>query len=109
MDKNFRKAVFSKDFDRIEMLLNNGLDINECDSDGETALLKLLIPIKSVDEATIDMVKYLISKGADVNVIENGQHWTPLHFASRSKSLEVIKILLANGAKVDAIDAEHLL
>ncbi|SKU70910.1 Uroporphyrinogen-III decarboxylase [Mycobacteroides abscessus subsp. massiliense] len=45
----------------------------------------------------------LIASGADVNARE-GENWTPLHFAARTDSPEVVRLLLDSGADIDAIN-----
>jgi len=46
-------------------------------------------------------IKDLIDRGADVNAKTN-VGWTPLHFASSMKDLEIAKLLLDRGADVGA-------
>jgi len=53
----------------------------------------------------VDIVKLLIEKKADVNTkMPSGRHKgaTPLFDAARSGSAEVVRLLLAGGAAVDA-------
>ncbi|XP_050505193.1 ankyrin-1-like isoform X1 [Diabrotica virgifera virgifera] len=45
------------------------------------------------------IVKMLIEKGVDVNVEDI--NWTPLHLACRHGNLEIVKLLLENGAVYD--------
>ena len=45
----------------IEILLDAGAEIEACDGDGETAL------VKSVKKNHVDIVRYLIERGANVN------------------------------------------
>ena len=47
------------------------------------------------------MTELLISKGADVNATDVNTS-TPLHFAAISGDIEVVQLLLANGANVNA-------
>ena len=51
----------------------------------------------------IEVVKYLISVGADVNVKDN-KYATPLHWAVHKGSLEIVKLLVSAGADVNAKD-----
>ena len=50
----------------------------------------------------VEMVKKIISYGADVNEKSNGM--SPLMIAARYNKLEIIKILLSNGAQLKAKD-----
>ena len=48
-----------------------------------------------------DVVAFLISKGADVNVAD-GRGYTPLHMAAESGRLDIVKLLVGAGAEVSA-------
>ena len=50
----------------------------------------------AISKGEIDLVKKLIDYGADVNEKSNGL--TPLMIAARYNKVEIIKLLLANGA-----------
>jgi quinoprotein dehydrogenase-associated probable ABC transporter substrate-binding protein len=54
-----------------------------------------------------DRVKFLISKGADVNKVDN-QGWTPLQSAARQRRDDMIKLLIELGADVDLGDPSPL-
>ena len=43
----------------------------------------------------IEIVKYLISKGAKINKVEN-DGWTALMYAAKKNYTEIVKILLNN-------------
>jgi ankyrin repeat protein len=50
-----------------------------------------------------DLVKFLISKGANVN-LKNKDGWSALHFAARKGNLEKCKILIENKVEIDSLD-----
>lgn len=52
----------------------------------------------AISKGEIDLVKKMISYGADVNEKSNGL--TPLMMAARYNKVEIIKLLLANGARL---------
>ena len=52
-------------------------------------------------ERKINLVKYLIEHGANVN-LSNGHHSTPLTLASEYSEKEIVKYLLEHGADVHA-------
>ncbi|AXT20699.1 ankyrin repeat domain-containing protein [Flavobacteriaceae bacterium AU392] len=53
----------------------------------------------SVAKGDIDTVKKLISLGTDVNEKSNGM--TPLHYAAKYNRVEILKLLVENGAKLN--------
>ncbi len=71
------------------LLLQNGLDINhQCESSGSTMLM----------EAGLKGAKYLISKGADVNIKDNKGE-TALTKALNDKNYDLAEFLISKGAK----------
>ncbi|GLU02025.1 hypothetical protein SLE2022_192980 [Rubroshorea leprosula] len=108
----------------MDKLLENGVDIDEVDKDGLTALHKAIIGkkeavishllrkgasphIKDRDGATplhyavqvgaMQTVKLLIKHNVDVNVADI-DGWTPLHIAVQSRNRNIVKVLLIHGA-----------
>ena len=49
----------------------------------------------------IDSVKVLVNKGADVNSQMEGTKWTAGHAATKRGNLEILELLLKNGASQD--------
>lgn len=69
----FLAACATNDYDECEKLIDSGLvDINVTNIDGLTALHQACI------DDNLEMVNFLISKGADFNACDN-EGWTPLH------------------------------
>ena len=62
---------------------------------------------KAVEQNRIEMVKWLIENGAEVNA-KNTEHRTPLHCASNLSLFEVVQYLIENGANVNAKDKDDL-
>lgn len=52
----------------------------------------------AVQESHLDMVKYMIDMGADVNGVDT-YGFAPLHIASRKSSVDIVKTLLDAGAE----------
>lgn len=71
--------------------------INLKDKLGRTPLMEAVI------KGDLNIVKALLSAGANVNIHESSG-WTALHFAAQAYSYEITKILLESSAEVDAID-----
>lgn len=73
----------------------------------ENNLNRLLL--KSCQSNDLDVVKYLVEKGADVNFAiyssyELTNEKTPLHYASETGNLEIVKYLLEKGAAKNKLD-----
>ena len=91
-------AVNAGFVDLINLLLDNGADINSADKDGTTSLI-LAIEIGIPTKLYSDIVKLLIERGADLEKAdEDGD--TPLTKAVRYGMLEMVKLLIANGASL---------
>ncbi|MEN8222840.1 MAG: ankyrin repeat domain-containing protein [Acidobacteriota bacterium] len=55
----------------------------------------------------LDIVKFLVKNGADVNLEEKSYQLRPLNFASRYGHFEVVKFLLDNGADLFAREKDN--
>jgi len=90
-------AIIDKDTIKIEQLLQSGVDINtQHPTSGSTVLM-----IASSYYYYDDMIEFLLSKGANVN-LKDSEGKTALLWAS-SNSLENATILISNGAKVNEV------
>ncbi|MBL59633.1 MAG: hypothetical protein CMO75_08190 [Verrucomicrobiales bacterium] len=107
----------------VVLLITNSADVNAKNKGGETPLDmaanketadflrkhggKYGTFIGAVSVGDIDAVKLFLDAGADVN--EKVQHgWTPLHEAAIFGHAEVAKLLIVNGADINAWDGyEH--
>jgi ankyrin repeat protein len=78
------------------LLLSNNADV-EARAMGGGGPLTWAIGAK---EPKIEMVKLLLDAGADVNPCIG--RWTPLHGAAKRGSKEILELLIARGAKVNA-------
>ncbi|CAH8300520.1 unnamed protein product [Eruca vesicaria subsp. sativa] len=122
--KPLQTLALSMQIQLMDNLMDNGLDIDEVDKDGQTALHKAVIGKKeavishllrkganphvqdrdgasalhyAVQVGALQTVKLLIKYNVDVNVTDN-EGWTPLHIAVQSRNRDITKILLTNGA-----------
>jgi type II secretion system protein G len=88
-------AVESGDFKAIQKCLDASAPI-----DGVLGKTSYRVLHKATKEGSIEMVKFLIERGAAVNArAEYG--WTPLDLAIKKNRKEVIQLLRANGGKTD--------
>jgi ankyrin repeat protein len=103
-------AVKRRLFDQALQLIEDGADVNAPGRRGETALLWAVI------HAQQPLVSRLLAAGAEATPRTRGKRGpgngaagaTPLHFATNPGHLELLRILLAAGAVVDAEDAVGL-
>ena len=80
----------------LESLFDSGMDINQIDFEGRTALMM------SAVKGSKDAVEMLLRRGADVNFVFIYQGRIPktaLDAARESGKVEIEQILLAHGAK----------
>lgn len=110
--KRFLHAVKKNDLKEAEKYLKLGADVNAAD-DNE------LVPLHYAAVCQhVEMVKWLLAHGADVNKQNAWNYWTPLHYALGSdeftdelctkpnpeKTFEIVKILVEAKANVNAED-----
>lgn len=88
------------DNDLLMLLVDAGADIYDFDDEGVS------IFDVAVAKNNIEMIRYIISKGYDVNTTKRKSGFTPLMSASSYGLVEVAKILLENGAKIDVQDKQ---
>lgn len=61
-----------------------------------------IILLKAIREEYLDIFKFALENGADVNT-KSFNNWTPLHFAASYNQAEIVKLLLSKGANVYAL------
>ena len=89
-------AVRQQESKSVRDLLQNGADIEQMDSDRETALL-----IAVNDVSNIAMARLLLERGANVNA-KGKEGFSALHYAVAGNQPEMIALLLKHGADVEA-------
>ena len=86
------------DMDLLLLLVENGADIYDFDDEGVS------IFDMSITYNNIDMVKFMIEKGVNVNFTNRKSKFTPLMAAVSYGHLEIVKFLLEHGANQEAVD-----
>lgn len=95
----------------LGFLLRRGANPNRKDSGGDTPLVWAVGRSQAgvAHDARLETVRALIMAGADPNLKSGAQSgWTPLIWAAELGEPEMVKALLASGARVDATNDEGL-
>ena len=83
----------------VQAALAAGADVNAKNPDGETALIIVAAaPARSYTGARDSIIKLLVSKGADINAVDNATG-TALMWASMENNTPLIRSLVIMGAK----------
>ncbi|XP_068598862.1 protein phosphatase 1 regulatory inhibitor subunit 16B [Brachionichthys hirsutus] len=93
------EASARNDADEVRYLLKNNVSPDLCNEDGLTALHQCCI------DNYEEMVKMLLDRGACVNAQDN-ELWTPLHAAATCGHAGLVKILIAHGADLLAVNSD---
>ena len=84
--------------DMIELLLDNGVEVMETDSDGVSAL-DMAIKFKRKD-----VIQFCIDKGFDLNTTQRKSGIKPVMLAACFFDIEMMEMLLAAGGEINAVD-----
>ncbi|HUH41641.1 MAG TPA: ankyrin repeat domain-containing protein [Sulfurimonas sp.] len=90
------------DFDLITLLIEAGADIFDFDEEG-VSIFDMAITYDNME-----VVKYLISQGVDVNTTQRRSKFTPLMAAVCYGRVEMVEFLVEQGANPDAVDAKGI-
>src|SRR5262245_36779217 len=89
-------AAVSGSTDAMKLLLDRRADVNAQNTNGSTALMWSVTDPKKV--------RLLLDHGADVNVTARSGRTALIIASFANPSAEVVRVLLAKGAKVDVMD-----
>ncbi len=84
--------------DMLELMLENGVDLHEADSDGISAL-DMAIKFKRKE-----LIQFCIERGFDLNTSKRKSGITPVMLASCFSDLDMMKLLLDNGGDINISD-----
>jgi len=90
------------DIDLVMLLVDSGADIYDFDEEGVSVFEM------AITYGNLEMVKYMIEQGVDVNITKRRSRFTPLMAATCYGRVEVAKLLIENGAKKDATDSKGI-
>ncbi|MGV8056922.1 MAG: ankyrin repeat domain-containing protein [Smithellaceae bacterium] len=99
------RAAKDGDIKRVEALLNEGADVNAVVTPGLSPLHEAVF-----NDASLDIVRLMLDRGADVNKKSCGDGWagscncsTPLYIAACKGNVKMVKLLLDYGADVSLV------
>lgn len=79
-----------------EVFINSGMPVNELDNDGNSAI------VHALEAENIQLVSFLVKKGADVNAKSVGVECYPLYMAAASNDANAVNFFLSKGAEINA-------
>ena len=91
-------AVKSDNSEMIQLLLNEGAQVNTRNKQGQTALFY------ATTRGHLKSAQLLIDNRAEINIQDQDVSRTPLMYASRWGKAEAVQLLLDNGAKITIKD-----
>ena len=92
-----QQAIFLKDIEFIELLINHGANIHMKGKKERPLIL-------AVERNLPEVVELLINNGANINTQSNNGK-TPLHICLEKGYLEMAKSLISKGVRLDSVDA----
>jgi len=102
-EMNIVQAVQYNELERVKELIETGTN-NVNEPDAENCYLLHWAAINN----HVELVQYLISKGATVDVKGGDLKSTPLHWACRQGCVETFFLLVDNGAAANSIDVNDI-
>jgi uncharacterized protein len=96
-DRKDSQGIHHRKFEAVNYLSVRGLNLNVCDSEGRSLLLRVLMEEKS------DLAKNLIQRGADID-FRNHDGTTALSMAIQMQRIPIAKYLVVNGASAHLED-----
>jgi len=93
-------AVRNNRIDEVEVLLNQGIPIDTLDRIGLTPLMWAIKEYKNTNSE--DMIRYLINRGADVNLENHG--YSVLSTAAREGFINPIQLIIEAGGEINPTD-----
>jgi len=93
---SIQMAAFQGDLAKVKRFLEQGISVDSRDSEGRAALHYAALHGKR------DVVEFLLSQGANVNLKDKSMGFVPLHMVCGDK--DIVEMLIAKGADVNAKD-----
>ncbi len=93
-------AAYNGHKEIVELLIAKGANINQRDTINRTALMF------ASTGPFVATVQALLQSGAQPNLTDNQENWTAAMMAAAEGQLEVLKVLVANGANLKMLDVD---
>ncbi len=104
LDENSRTVIMMAAYngheDIVKLLIEKGATVDAVDNVGRTALMF------ASTGPFVSTVSLLLEAGANPNLTEKEENWTAVMMAAAEGQLEVLKVLVANGADLSMVDVD---
>jgi ankyrin repeat protein len=100
---SLQEAASIGDFDTVRTLVNGGAGVDDLDPGDHIFKTPLYRAVVGGHEG---IVRFLLSKGADINLKVRGPVETPLHWAVKNGQKTMVELLIGEGADVNAKNGE---
>ena len=87
-----------------QMLLDHGADLNLPFNDGRTVLLVFITSQSQNNQVDVDLIYWLLDRGADINLANARTGQTPLMITATAYHHDLVKLLLERGADVTQLN-----
>ena len=96
----FATAIIESDFHIAELIYSVGVDINIADTEG-TPMLNI-----AVRNENLDMVKWLVERNANINIVSEDRGYTPLMDAVWKNNQAIVEYLISMNADVNTVSKD---
>ena len=100
-DTPMREAATNGDVEVLKALLDAGADADSPSAEGQTSLMIV------ARTANLEAASLLLDHGAKVDAVESYEQQSALMWAAEQRQPEMVRLLIAKGAAVDARSREH--
>ena len=108
MSREIMRAIFKGDLEALDSFIAQGLDPREITEVERWNLLhRALVPVADSQRPEPRIIQRLIEFGVDVDGTDSYGN-TPLHYACRTNSHEVVRLLLDAGADVNHFNSDGI-